>query len=249
MTTSVARTGLLSQADIRAAGSQWHQAAFEDIEARLTDPGFPCVFSRNAFKKKLVKFIFVEDAEADGVRHLAEGLKEYVDLSRTWDGALDTAYPLVVAFSPDAVDADSVEDYHAFGWRVLQGLHEVDPAPWPAGVAEDPHSASWSMCFNGLPLFINMSSPAHQVRRSRNLGRHFVLVVNPRERFDTFAGDTPSGRKVRSNIRSRISRYDGTPHSAQLGSYGAGALEWAQYGLIEENAERADTCPFTFRKP
>jgi FPC/CPF motif-containing protein YcgG len=103
------------------------------------------------------------------------------------------------------------------------------------------------MCFNGMPLFFNMSNPAHRVRRSRNLGGHFALVVNPRERFDVFAGDTPSGRRVRANIRKRIERYDGTPHSWQLGSYGDGALEWRQYGLIEENAERADRCPFAFR--
>ncbi|MEU1006906.1 YqcI/YcgG family protein [Streptomyces sp. NPDC005890] len=242
------RTGLISQADLGETGREWHQAAFEDIRTRLTDPGFPCVFSRNAFRKQLVKFVFVEDGEEEGIRHLGAGLREYVELSREWDGALDTAYPLVVAFAPDAVDAHSVEDYHAFGWKILQGLHRIDPAPWPEGVDRDPHSASWSMCFNGMPLFINMSNPAHQVRRSRNLGRHFVLVVNPRERFDVFAGDTPSGRKVRSNIRNRIARYDGTPHSLQLGSYGAGALEWTQYGLIEDNVERADKCPFAFRE-
>jgi N-omega-hydroxy-L-arginine synthase len=104
------------------------------------------------------------------------------------------------------------------------------------------------MCFNGMPLFCNMSNPAHRVRRSRNLGEHFILVINPRERFDIFAGDSPSGRQVRSNIRNRIARYDGTPHSLQLGSYGNGGVEWSQYGLIEDNIERTDKCPFKFMK-
>ncbi|MFD3808180.1 YqcI/YcgG family protein [Streptomyces sp. NPDC058611] len=217
------------------------------MRKHLTDADFPCVFSRNAFRKELLRFIFVENAEEDGLLHLGEGLKEYVELSRGWDGALDTAYPLLVVFSPTAVGEDSVEAYQSFGWQVLQGLHEIDPEPWPQDVGTDPESESWSMCFNGMPLFVNMSSPAHEVRRSRNLGRHFVLVVNPRERFDVFAGDTPSGRKVRSNIRSRIARYDGTPHASQLGSYGAGALEWSQYGLVEENVARTDRCPFVTR--
>lgn len=244
MHTSQHSTKLVSQAHVSERGEGWHRLAFEEIASRLVGPDFPCVFSRNAFRKQLLRFVFVADGGSDGIRHLAQGLTEYVELARTWDGRLDTAYPLVVAFSPEAVTADSVEDHHAFGWHVLQELHRVDPAPWPEDVERRPDSASWSMCFNGMPLFCNMSSPAHRVRRSRNLGGHFVLVINPRERFDVFAGDTPSGRKVRANIRNRIHRYDGIQHSPQLGSYGVGALEWLQYGLIEENKARTDTCPF-----
>jgi FPC/CPF motif-containing protein YcgG len=238
---------LISQTAVNEAGESWHRAVLDDIEARLVDPDFPCVFSKNAFRKRLLKFIFVESAARSGIQHLGEGLKDYVELSRRWDGRLDTAYPLAVAFSLAAIDSRRVEDYHLFGWKVLQDLHEIDPAPWPEAVGKDPHDPSWSMCFDGMPLFCNMSSPAHRVRRSRNLGKHFILIVNPRERFDQFAGDTPSGRNIRTNIRNRIGRYDGTRHSLQLGSYGAGGPEWPQYGLVEDNIERTDSCPFVFR--
>ncbi|MEV7008416.1 YqcI/YcgG family protein [Streptosporangium sp. NPDC051022] len=241
------RATLISQTQVNDDEKSWHRAVLNDIESRLTDPSFPCIFSRNAFRKKILKLIFVENCQKDGIQHLRDGLKEYVELSMEWDGSLDTAYPLIVAFSPSAVDARSVDDYHAFGWKVLQKLHEIDPAPWPEEVGKDPDSGSWSMCFNGMPLFCNMSGPAHRARRSRNLGEHFILVINPRERFDVFAGNTPSGRKVRSNIRNRIARYDGIPHSLQLGSYGTDGLEWFQYGLMEENIERTDKCPFLFR--
>jgi FPC/CPF motif-containing protein YcgG len=235
---------LISQREISIAATGWHRAVLDDIESRLVDPDFPCVFSRNAYRKQLLQFILVEGTTSRDIAQLADGLKEYVEISEDWDGKLDTAYPLVVAFASDATDAKSVEEYHAFGWQILQELHAIDPAPWPDKVGKDPDSEAWSMCFNGMPLFCNMSSPAHHVRRSRNLGDHFVLIINPRERFDVFAGDTPSGRKTRSNIRSRIDRYDEAPHSPQLGSYGVGALEWQQYGLLEENVERTDTCPF-----
>jgi FPC/CPF motif-containing protein YcgG len=236
-----------SQAKAIESWEGWHQRAFKDIESRLADPAFPCVFSRNAYRKKLLRFIFVADAEIHSIRRLADGLREYVELSQDWDRRLDTAYPLLVVFAPGATDALTVDEYHAFGWRVLQQLHDLDPGHWPHGVSRDPESDAWSMCFAGMPLFCNMSNPGHRTRRSRDLGDHFVLVVNPRERFDVFAGDTPSGRKVRSNIRDRIARYDGVPHSRQLGSYGAGALEWRQYGLADENVERSDRCPFRFR--
>lgn len=251
--TSTRSAALISQEYVGESGTDWHRDALREVASRLEDPGFPCVFSRNALRKRLLKFVFVDNGEPSGVRHLAQGLKEYVELSREWDGRLDTAYPLVVAFSAGAFPAGAVqgprpEDHHAFGWKVLQGLHELDTAPWPADVDRDPNSPGWSLCFDGMPLFCNMSSPAHQKRRSRNLGEHFIMVINPRERFDVFAGDTPSGRKVRANIRGRIERYDEIPHAPQLGSYGAGALEWFQYGLTDENAERTDTCPFTFRQ-
>ena len=240
---------LISQAQIYEKGKDWHHTVFKDIESRLSgDSDFPCIFSKNAFRKQLVKFIFVENIDTSGIQYLAEGLKEYVEVSKQWDGNLDTAYPLIVAFSLNTINAESVDSYHAFGWKVLQKLHEIDPAPWPDEVATDPNSNSWSMCFNGMQLFCNMSNPAHCIRRSRNLGEHFILVINPRERFDIFAGDTPSGRKVRSNIRDRIARYDGAPHSLQLGSYGASGTEWHQYGLIEDNIERTDKCPFKFMK-
>jgi uncharacterized protein len=238
---------LVSQAEISRSSPEWCFEILCELESRLAgESGFPCVFSKNAFKKKLIKFIFVEGFDAGGIRHLAEGLKQYVELSRQWSGALDTAYPLIVAFSRDVIQADAVEAYHAFGWRVLQALHEVDPAPWPADVGPDPNAADWSMCFNGMALFCNMSNPAHQARKSRHLGRHFMLVINPRDRFDVFAGNTPGGRKVRANIRQRIERYDGQPHAPQLGFFGAESREWWQYGLLDDNSPRQDQCPFLF---
>lgn len=240
---------LVHQKWIQEEGKNWHRAVLSDIEIRLgNDPDFPCIFSKSAFQKELLRFAFVEGIEPSGIQRLANGLVEYVELSKVWNGSLNTAYPLIVAFSFDAIKAESVEAYHSFGWRVLQKLHEVDPAPWPEDVSQDPDSSSWSMCFNGMPLFCNMSNPAQRVRRSRNLGEHFLIIINPRERFDVVAGDTPSGRKVRSNIRTRIARYDGTSHCPQLASYGGGGIEWHQYGLAEENIERNDKCPFVFKK-
>ena len=205
-------------------------------------------FSKNAFRRKLLRFLFADGIDTTDIQRLANGLTEFVEVSTDWDGSLDTSYPLIIAFSKEAISACTVEEYHAFGWEVLQRLHVLDPAPWPKDIHDDPESAIWSMCFNGMPLFCNMSSPAHRIRKSRNLGEHFIFVINPRERFDIFAGDTPEGHKMRTNIRSRIERYDGVPHALQLGFFGDGSREWLQYGLIEDNVERIDKCPFLFRK-
>lgn len=239
---------LISQSQVSKSNKAWHRTVFNDIEARLNNVDFPCIFSKRAFRKSLLKFIFVENDSEKNINYLAAGLQEYVEISRGWDGNLSTAYPLIIAFSQVATNAITLKDYHSFGWKILQKLHDLDPQPWPTQVGQDPNAQAWSMCFNGMPLFCNMSTPANQVRQSRNLGEHFILVINPRERFDIVAGDTPAGRKVRDNIRTRISRYDGIPHALQLGSYSTGALEWWQYGLVDENIERKDQCPFIFKK-
>ena len=241
---------LVKQEYVTKGVAEWHQKVLSDVSERLkAESDFPCLFSKNAFSKGLLRFIFVEGTSTADIRDLAEGLADYVELSREWNGSLNTAYPLIVAFSLRAIRSASIEDYDAFGWEILRKLHEIDPRPWPAAMGRDPNAASWSMCFNGMPLFCNMCHPAHRLRRSRNLGERFLMVINPRERFDVVAGDTPGGRKVRTTIRARIERYDGIPHCPQLASYGSGALEWWQYSVADENVERTDKCPFTFAAP
>ncbi|MEU7282083.1 YqcI/YcgG family protein [Streptomyces sp. NPDC045431] len=90
--------------------------------------------------------------------------------------------PLQLSLYGSCTLAQPFVSLHAFGWHVLQELHRVDPAPWPAGVARRPESEAWSMCFNGMPLFCNMSNPAHRVRRSRHLGGSLNAQTAVRQR-------------------------------------------------------------------
>ncbi|HBM45205.1 MAG TPA: YqcI/YcgG family protein [Halomonas sp.] len=238
---------LTRQDEVSSVG--WQSEVFIDIKQRLSkESGFPCVFSKNAFKNGLILFYFVEDSSRYSMIKLAEALREFVELSRQWDGTLQTSYPLIVAFSHKAIQAESVEEYHQFGWQVLQEIHELDMEDWPEDINTKPEAPGWSMCFHGMPIFCNMSNPEHYHRRSRNLGRHFVIVINPRERFDEFAGNTPAGQKMRNKIRNRISLYDDISHAPQLASYHSGGLECLQYGLPDENIECQGQCPFPFRQ-
>jgi FPC/CPF motif-containing protein YcgG len=230
------------------AGPAWHKQVAGDLAARLTPPSaFPCTFSQNAFRRGLVDFIFVESLDDAGRAQLRGDMLDYIAAARAWDGQVNTARPLVVAFSREAARADSVEGYHRIGWEVLQDWHDNDPSPWPEGVARDPAAPYWSMCFGGLQLFVNFSSPAHRQRKSRNLGAHFLFIINPRERFDVVAGDGPDGNRVRQVIRERAEAYDGIPHAPELGMYQKGELEWWQYGVSDDNSPRTDGCPLKMR--
>lgn len=242
---------LLSQTDIAADRVRdWRKVAYADVAARLAPPSaFPCTFSQNAFRRNLLRFSFVEAPGAAGVRAAAADLLSYVEACRAWDGRIDSAEPLLMVFSRDAAHFDTAAAYREFGWRVLQALHDSDPSPWPDDVSRDPEAPYWSFCYGGMQLFVNMSTPLHCRRRSRNLGRHFVLVINPRERFDLVAGNTPEGRKVRARIRARCASYDGLAHSPLLGSYQKGDLEWVQYFLPDVAGDTpAGSCPFTTRR-
>lgn len=241
---SSATSGLLTQEQTLRETIPWRRAAVRDVEQRLENSEFPCIFARNAFKKGLVHVVFVEGTAPDDLMRLADALTRYVVLSRDWDERLDSAYPLVVLFSDAATGHQSLSGFHSFGWRVLQSLHNSDFIPWPEEFANHPSDPHWSMCFSGMPLFINMSTPVHVRRRSRNLGSYFTMVINPRERFDVVAGDTPRGRKTRSTIRQRVDRYDEISHSPDLATYGSGALEWQQYELLDNNTSAHAACPF-----
>ena len=243
---------VIAQNDLVSAdypGPSWHRDVANDLADRLTPPSaFPCTFSQNAFRRGLIDFIFVERRDADGLEQLREDLAAYVAAAGQWNGKVNTARPLVVAFSRVAAYADSLEGYHRIGWEILQDWHDNDPAPWPDGVAREPNAPYWSMCFAGTQLFVNFSTPAHVQRKSRNLGRHLLFIVNPRERFDIVAGATPEGQRVRQVIRDRAEAYDGIPHAPELGSFLKGEIEWWQYGVSDDNRERTDHCPLKMRR-
>ena len=237
---------LLDHSDVTGLPEDdWRRQAFDDLSERLTPPSdFPCTFSQNAFRRELIRFSFVGEV---GFAAAQQDLHAYVEDCRDWDGKVNTARPLLMIFSDTVAGFDRLEDFHSFGWQALQQWHLHDAEDWPKGVSKQATSPFWSFSFAGMQLFVNMSAPLHTLRKSRNLGRFLTLVINPRERFDIVAGNTPEGQRVRSKIRKRAKAYDGLPHSPLLGSYQKGELEWVQYALGETNEVALDKCPFQFR--
>jgi len=240
---------LMDQSEVaKLDQNDWRRVALGDLADRLTTPSdFPCTFSQNAFRRELLQFSFVDQTGEDGLAAAMGELGQYVEACQAWDGKVNSARPLLMIFSHDAAGCQTLGQYHDLGWQALQYWHENDPSSWPEDVSVEPESSFWSFCFAGTQLFVNMSAPLHKRRKSRNLGRYFTLVINPRERFDIVAGFTPEGQRVRSKIRARAEVYDGLPHSPLLGSFQKGELEWVQYALAENNEPALTTCPFQQR--
>lgn len=155
--------------------------------------------------------------------------------------------PLVVIFSEEVYLKGP---QHKIGWELLNWIHERDIEPWPNEIPTDPNDSNWTFCFNGVPLFINISSSDHKVLLSRNLGKDLYFIINPRANFDYVASvETKSGKLIRQQIRTRVAEYNSEEASKFLGFYGEkDNLEWKQYQLPEINLPSPTLCPFSFKK-
>ena len=223
----------------------WQQVASEEISQRLADADFPCLFARKAWRAGSIWFQFCERDRYVAAR---EALAAYTDMVKTVAIEERLYRPLCLVFRSE--EGEQPMDQHAAAWQLLEWLHRYDPQAWPAKVPDETDDPAWSFCFNGVPLFVNISSAAHVQLKSRNLGRCLVLVVNPRENFDVVASAaSPHGRALRARIRDRVECYNQAPAPASLGFHGEpGNREWMQYQLDEPGLEAPACCPFSTQR-
>jgi len=175
-------------------------------------------------------------------------IHEYLDRLAGLTKAESSFALLVLFIDPRSLPA-GLPAHHEAVWDLLQFLHEEDAAPWAPGVSTDPDHPLWSFCLGGSPLFVNISSPAHLKRKSRNLGSALTLVIQLREGFDLVAPDTRTGRRVRGMIRERIEAFDQSPIYAELGYFkDPRNREWKQYGIPDGEQPQMTRCPFLPRK-
>ena len=228
--------------------TDWVRGSYREFANVMDNGKFPCTFARVAYAKDTLLFHFPgrADDRASLVR-LKGAILEYLDRLRDLDKIAAAMTVLNVLFQPQA-GSTSLLEYQAKFCGVMQGLHDIDDHPWPENVPKDPEDPAWSFCFGGVPLFVNLSCPAHRKRLSRNVGPSMALILNPRDSFDVIAGAHPKGDKIRHHIRSLIQEYDGQPAAPDLGSFGRESnREWHQYTLPDENVPRTDTCPLVIR--
>ncbi|AIN59179.1 YqcI/YcgG family protein [Pseudomonas soli] len=220
----------------------WTHKTIEHFKETLANPDFPCLFGRKAVTARTCHIVFARAARL--AEDIAGGLADYIATITPIPLKQRIGNPLLV-FLETAADS-SLEAQQTLAWDVLREVHARDTLPWPEEIPQDPHDARWSFCFAGMPLFINMSFPAHRLMKSRNLGPHIAFVINPRESFDEVASaGTESGQRIRARIRERVRHYNDGVMPETLGFFGQDDnFEWKQYQLQEPGAPSPPRCPF-----
>lgn len=239
---------LLDAADLAAlrgeVPSWWHEA-HSDLDRTLTstDEQFPCIYAIRAHRNNTLRFVFLQSSDTDAaIAAFGEALSAYVKVCHSL--APYTAF--LAFFGPDR-DEMTLEEHHAEFWQVLQRLHEVDPSPWPDRIPTDPAEPLWEFCFDGEPMFVLGSGPAHVTRRSRYSAVR-AISFQPRFMFDELIDAPVLLSRARRIIRERVLQMDGIPVHPMIQMYHEeGNREWRQYVVPEDNSPITGRCPFHAR--
>ncbi|WGR93322.1 YqcI/YcgG family protein [Bradyrhizobium sp. ISRA443] len=233
---------------------QWGHAAISYVLSKFNNvaengPGFPCFFGRSAVKRGKLRFLLIPYDYGKSryeLDILACGLRTYIEQIDI--DALDVKghHPLLVLFEPVAA-LSTTDHFKQVFIEAMQFLIDEDRRPWPVHVAKDPAHHTWTMCFHGCELFVNVSHPAYVLRRSRNMGAGLAFVINPRKIFDIAAPADQRGRAITAKIRRSIDIYDDVTHSPLLGSYVLGEAQWPQYMIPDNNEDAPLECPLHFK--
>jgi N-omega-hydroxy-L-arginine synthase len=238
----------------RSSGSpvgipDWVPAAFHQVTSIIAREGFPCIFARQANHLMSGWACFVDSVETEaGREHVRRAILTYIDVLKQLPLSRTAIMPLSVIVKP-CDPMLSLGEYRDQAWGLFQYLHDHDPEPWPGDVPTDPDRGDWSFCFGGIQLFSNVSTPAHEIHKSRNLGDSLVFAMQPRTNFDLVGGNNKKGRQVRSEIRARAERYEGRPVASHLGYFGTPEnREWLQMVAKDSEADLdyPTVCPFRF---
>jgi FPC/CPF motif-containing protein YcgG len=185
-------------------------------------------------------FLHSDDAsEPRNIRTVAPALRAYLRLSRSLGP--NTSMIILAAPTP-AGRVKTVDEYHDGFWEMLRGLRIWDRRPWPAEVPSNTRSASWTYCFDGVPLFPVALTPAHRKRWSRHASVP-VVALQPKWVLDRLLCTPVKRASATGKVRRLLVLYDQVDVSPDLTTYGdVGTSEIHQLCLRDEN--ETAVCPF-----
>lgn len=210
--------------------------AHDGFRAAVLSPAFACVAGAAAVRAGNYRFsCFAELGEAESVKELATGLREFI---AEFPLSPDLLTTYVASFNePGHV---SPVEFETLLWATLQGLHDLDATPWDPTVSRDPQDSAFSFSFHGRSFFIVGMHPGSD-RWTRRLAFP-ALVFNAHAQFEELRR-TGRYAPLQRTIRRREERLQGSYNPA-LDDHG-NQSEAKQYsGRMVEDGWR---CPFETR--
>lgn len=203
-------------------------------------PVFPCIYATKGFKANEQRFLFLDSdhlSSPSNVSAVASSLTTYLARSRH----LGPNTSLVI-LCKESQSLRSIQDYYDDYWRFLKSLRSLDATPWPEGFPENINSDAWCFCFNGIPTFTVVQTPAHEHRQSR-YAPNLRVIIQPKWIFDVLFSTPKKRIGALQTVRELLRDYDDVAISPDLKNYGEeGSRESQQYFLLDENVPAL--CPY-----
>ncbi|WP_372084535.1 non-ribosomal peptide synthase/polyketide synthase [Tistrella mobilis] len=221
----------------------WLPPFYDLFHAKVTDPAYPCFFGTLAERKGEMFYAWVD--RADDLSGVPAAMATFLRLAAERPEEKNN----FALFFPPEPEPLSHSAYRDRFWRVLQHLHDHDPAPTFETLETEPDDAAWEFGFGGEQMFAVGCAPSYKARDSRNLGPGMVILFQPRSVFIDTITKREIGAEARSVVRKRLLAWDGQPVHPDLGVYGdTDNREWKQYFLADGNDPEAGRCPFLVRR-
>jgi len=238
--------GLMTKDDVEQLPEDcWQREAYEHVKSILlaTEPSakrFPCIYATAGYKSNEHRYIFMHSEDVNeprNIRLLAEAMRAYFPLSHE----LGNNTSLVIVF-PISEESNGVEDYQQKFWDLLRGLRTRDMKDWPEEFPQDTQHPKWTFCFDGVPWFPAVLTPAHVKRHSR-YAPNFTIGMQPKWVFDHLFRTPERRRAAVESVRKLMKPYDDIEISPDLSAYGTeGTTESHQYYLLDDNVTAS--CPY-----
>lgn len=193
----------------------WVTTSYAAFIRKINDKRFPCYFAATADRKDAIRYVVATSLqEKQVVQHVLEAIYAFLQEEQQWTAQCQSTDEFLLTLAvlcPWHQEQQSQAGYAREAFDFLNRLHQLDDVAWNPQVPTDPADVKWRYCIGGRSLFVNVSTPANQARRSRCLGPGTVIMINTDDIFDRLwarSGDAP-----RLNIYKRMRTFDAvTPH-------------------------------------
>src|ERR1700726_2588782 len=182
----------------------WVDSTLEGFRRLLSErnPTFPCYFATIAERAEALRYTYIAAAERHAPEPLVPALIQYLDTYLK----IGERSALVVLV--ETVETDTLAIHERQFWRILQFLHDNDPAAWPTEVPSNPNDPNWEFCFNKHALFVTGHSSLFMRRRSRSAPAGLLLVLQTRSNLAGIVGHGRAAQRVRQRIRGLVDDFD-----------------------------------------
>ncbi len=184
----------------------WVHTSYSTFIKTVRATDFPCFWGTTGERKGMMRYLIASPLnETNAIEHALQGVYNYLAEVNENESAQreDTDFLTLIIFFAPELKPLKIADYARQASDFLNALHHLDKIPWPTDWSADPLSPNWCYSLGGRGLFVNISTPANQKRRSRHLGPGMTFVITPVEVLLNKHGGKDS------RIFQRVREYDG----------------------------------------